>query len=90
LEETILPAIRGHRPDAILVSAGFDAWRNDPLGGLTWSRECFAMLGRRLRGVAEELCSGRMAAFLEGGYDLEALPGLVEAFLDGCEGTETR
>jgi acetoin utilization deacetylase AcuC-like enzyme len=83
---TVLPALRAWRPEALIVSAGFDAWQGDPLGGMRVSAEGFASWGRWLGELAREACSGRLLAVLEGGYDVPALPGLVEAFLGGAEG----
>ena len=77
LERTILPALRDFRPDVLLLSAGFDAWRGDPLGGMAVSEEGFAAWGRRLGELAAEVCGGRVMAVLEGGYDVAALPRLV-------------
>ncbi len=81
LERKIEPAIRDFRPQMLLVSAGFDAWRHDPLGGMRVGRKAIADWGRRLGALADELCEGRLLACLEGGYDLESLPGLVSDHL---------
>jgi acetoin utilization deacetylase AcuC-like enzyme len=81
IEGRVLPALAAFRPDALVVSAGFDAWRGDPLGGMAVTEEGFAQWGRWLGGLADELCGGRLVAVLEGGYDLGALPGLVAGFL---------
>jgi len=78
----ILPAMRAFRPGLLLVSAGFDAWRDDPLGGMRVSRDGFAAWGRDLARLAGEVCAGRLLSVLEGGYDLAALPELVESYLD--------
>ncbi|MBZ0088763.1 MAG: histone deacetylase family protein, partial [Thermoanaerobaculia bacterium] len=64
-------------PDLLIVSAGFDAWRDDPLGGMRVTEAGFASWGERLRASAERLCAGRVVSLLEGGYDLDALPRLV-------------
>lgn len=77
LERRILPALREFHPDLLLVSAGFDAWRGDPLGGMRVSAEAFGDWGCRLGELAAEVCGGRVVSLLEGGYDLEAVPGLV-------------
>lgn len=81
--EQVFPALRAFRPDLLLVSAGFDAWRHDPLGGMKASGEGFAEWGRELHALAGEVCGGRMLSVLEGGYDLAALPGLVQGYLSG-------
>jgi acetoin utilization deacetylase AcuC-like enzyme len=67
----------------LVLSAGFDAWHGDPLGGMRVSAEAFRDWGRQLGAVADDLAGGRALAVLEGGYDLEALPELVSSFLAG-------
>ncbi len=83
MEERILPALVAFRPGVLLVSAGFDAWMGDPLGGMRVTEEGFAEWGRMLGGLSREVCGSRIFSILEGGYDLEALPRLVEGYLDG-------
>ena len=79
LEARILPAIRRHRPDVIIISAGFDAHRADPLANLNFTEDDFAEATRLLCSVADELCDGRVVSTLEGGYDLDALAASVAA-----------
>jgi acetoin utilization deacetylase AcuC-like enzyme len=85
MEEEILPALEAFRPQALLVSAGFDAWRRDPLGGMGVTAAGFEEWGRQLGKLAGASCEGRVLAVLEGGYDLEALPRLVALHLRGLE-----
>ena len=80
---TILPGLRNFAPDVLLLSAGFDAWQNDPLGGMRVTAEGFRSWGEWLRDLAAEVCGGRVLALLEGGYDLRNLPMLVEEHLKG-------
>lgn len=82
LEGPLASAARAFRPDFLLVCAGFDGHRRDPLGNLAFSEEGFAAAARLLRHLAEELCGGRAVATLEGGYDLDALGASVVAFVD--------
>jgi acetoin utilization deacetylase AcuC-like enzyme len=77
-EEIVEPAVRGFEPDLLIVSAGFDAHADDPLASMEVTGLGFRDLARRCRGLAP-----RIAAVLEGGYNLETLPGLVHATLDG-------
>ncbi len=56
----ILPALRRFAPDVLLLSAGFDAWQSDPLGGMRVTREGFRAWGDWLRGLAAEVCGGRV------------------------------
>jgi acetoin utilization deacetylase AcuC-like enzyme len=81
----VLPALRRFAPDVLLLSAGFDAWQGDPLGGMAVTEEGFAHWGRELAALAGELCGGRLLAVLEGGYDLPNLPRLVETHLAALE-----
>jgi acetoin utilization deacetylase AcuC-like enzyme len=71
-------AIRRFAPDLLLVSAGFDAHADDPLAQLALSSEAFGELARRASSLAP-----RVAAVLEGGYNVATLPGLVASALDG-------
>lgn len=84
-EEQMLPALRRAEPQALLISAGFDSWRGDPLGGMAVSEDAFEEWGRMLDEVAHELCQGRSLSLLEGGYDLRALGELVVRYLSGLE-----
>jgi acetoin utilization deacetylase AcuC-like enzyme len=76
--DIVEPAVRGFEPDLLLVSAGFDAHSDDPLASMEVTGYGFRELARRCRGLAP-----RVGAVLEGGYNLETLPGLVHATLDG-------
>jgi acetoin utilization deacetylase AcuC-like enzyme len=73
LVERVLPRVSRFGPDLILISAGFDAHRDDPLGGLQLDAEDFADATKRLLDVAAKRCGGRVVSLLEGGYDLDAL-----------------
>lgn len=77
-ERAILPAVSDWKPDLLLVSAGFDAHRADPLAGLEWQAEDFRWLAARLW----EVSGGRVVSSLEGGYDLPALSESVRAYVD--------
>jgi acetoin utilization deacetylase AcuC-like enzyme len=73
-EQLVEPAVGAFDPELLLVSAGFDAHLEDPLGGLALTDGCFRELGKRCAGLAP-----RLAAVLEGGYNLSTLPRLVES-----------
>ena len=75
----IFPAIEAFAPELILVSAGFDAHRADPLAGLHWDTADFAWLTHRICDLADTVCAGRVVSTLEGGYDLDALAASVAA-----------
>jgi acetoin utilization deacetylase AcuC-like enzyme len=71
--ELIKPMAERFRPQFIFISAGFDAHHLDPLAEMKLSVKGYAQLTRQLLQLAHELCEGRIAIVLEGGYDLEAL-----------------
>ncbi len=79
--EKLEPAARAFKPDFVLVSAGFDAHADDPLGGLKVTAEGFGGLTRIVRRIADAHCRGRLVSVLEGGYDLAALAASVESHL---------
>ena len=68
-----LPVLRAFRPELILISAGFDAYIDDPLGGMRVSASYFGRLTRQIATVADECCEGRVVAVTEGGYNLKGL-----------------
>ena len=69
----LMPALESFRPDLILISAGFDAHRRDPLAHQSLEAEDFAWATRAVLEVARRSCSGKVVSALEGGYDLEGL-----------------
>jgi acetoin utilization deacetylase AcuC-like enzyme len=77
-ESVILPGLRNHAPDLIIISAGFDAHRADPLGNINLVEDDYAWVTRMLIDVAQERCGGRLVSMLEGGYDLTALGRSVD------------
>jgi acetoin utilization deacetylase AcuC-like enzyme len=68
-----LPALDARAPELILVSAGFDAHREDPLAGLEFTEDDYAWVTRELVAVAANHAGGRIVSTLEGGYALSAL-----------------
>lgn len=70
------------QPQLILVSAGFDAHIDDPIGGMRVSENGFAVLAQIVLGLADELCGGKSVFMLEGGYDLGALRKSTRAVLE--------
>jgi acetoin utilization deacetylase AcuC-like enzyme len=77
--DTVLPALRAFKPDFILVSAGFDAHKDDPLANLRLTDTDFAWVTGELVTAAKDLCGGRLVSVLEGGYNLGALADCVTA-----------
>ncbi|MDX1626542.1 MAG: histone deacetylase family protein [Wenzhouxiangellaceae bacterium] len=84
--ESLLPAIDEFAPDLVLVSAGFDAHARDPLAQVELDDEDFFWIGSELKRLADKHAKGRLAAALEGGYDLQALEAGVHAFARGISG----
>jgi acetoin utilization deacetylase AcuC-like enzyme len=79
-DELVLPAVAAHEPDLIVVSAGFDAHRDDPLAELRLDDETYSAVTTRIRTLADAHCEGRNLWLLEGGYDLRA----IAASVAGC------
>lgn len=75
----ILDRVAAHKPDMILISAGFDAHQDDPLANLRWSVADFAHLTKQICDIAQQQCQGRVVSVLEGGYDLDALAASAQA-----------
>lgn len=82
----VVPVLQEFQPDLILVSAGYDAHRDDPLAGLELTSGCYRDVSARLGRVAREVAGGRILFFLEGGYELAALGDSVSATIDACLG----
>ncbi len=80
--EIVLPAAKKFDPQFVLISAGFDAHRDDPLGGMEVDESGFAEMARMMLQIAGESAGGKCLALLEGGYDLGALKCSVAAVLD--------
>ncbi|MEO1795449.1 MAG: histone deacetylase family protein [Pseudomonadota bacterium] len=75
----VLPAVAAHRPELILISAGFDAHARDPLAGMLLVEDDFAWVTQQLCDLADIHCGGKVVSCLEGGYDLEALAASAAA-----------
>ena len=77
--DRILPALDAFAPDCLIISAGFDAHRDDPLGGLLLETEDFAWVTDAILALARRHTEGRVVSLLEGGYDLDALAASTAA-----------
>ena len=73
IHDKLLPRLRAFAPQFVLISAGFDAHKADPLGNLCLEDEDYYWVARELLSIAKQYCEGRLVAVLEGGYDLHAL-----------------
>jgi acetoin utilization deacetylase AcuC-like enzyme len=85
MEQSVLPALDAFAPELILVSAGFDAHKADPLAQMALDEDDFAWAGEKLRALSLKHCKGKLVSTLEGGYDLDALARSVVAYLGALQ-----
>ncbi len=85
-EELILPRLAAFAPELLVISAGFDAHRRDPLATLELDAEDFGWVTRRLMEQADKSAGGRVVSVLEGGYDLRGLQESVAAHVTALMG----
>lgn len=85
-EQLLRPIALEFKPEIILISAGFDIYFGDPLGGMRVTPEGFSELTRALMEIANECCGGKVVITLEGGYDLEGLRDSVKMVLKALRG----
>ena len=81
-----LPILTRFRPELILISAGFDAHQDDPLGGMRLTGSYFGHLTAAIARIADQCCDGRVVAITEGGYDLTGLAESLRASIRALEG----
>ncbi|MGH8500277.1 MAG: histone deacetylase family protein, partial [Methylococcales bacterium] len=82
-QQKFLPELVAYRPDIILISAGFDAHRLDPLADLNLQADDYFWLSQELAAIAKQFSEGRIISMLEGGYSLTALRECSVAHLRG-------
>ncbi len=80
-QKVLVPAADAFKPEFVIVSAGFDAHRDDPLASMGLTEEGYADLTTIVAGIAKQHCQGRLLSSLEGGYNLTALAASVERHL---------
>lgn len=80
-EENIFPALNAYTPELLIISAGFDAHKDDPLAGLTLDSSDFGALTKRICSIANQHSQNRVISMLEGGYNLNALKDSVREHL---------
>ena len=85
-EEILEPIALEYKPDIVFVSAGFDIYHQDPLGGMQVTPEGFANLARIVLAFAKETCGGKVVFVLEGGYHLDGLRDSVREVLKTLRG----
>ena len=83
IEQQWRQALMAHQPEMIFISAGFDAHREDPLGGLALEDEDYLWLTQFITDIAEQTAQGRIVSLLEGGYNIDALARSVKQHLLG-------
>ena len=79
MHQEILPALRAFEPELVIVSAGFDAHRDDPLAELRLTEADYAWATQKRMEIADQSAQGRLVSLLEGGYDLQGLANSVAA-----------
>jgi acetoin utilization deacetylase AcuC-like enzyme len=80
--ESVLPAVDRFAPDLVVISAGFDAHRDDPLAAINLDEADFVWATEKMIDLANHHCDGRVVSTLEGGYDLMALAASAAAHVD--------
>jgi len=79
--KVLMPVAREYQPELILISAGFDSYYQDPLGGMEVTEQGFARLGSVFIQLADELCGGKLVLVLEGGYSVEGSARCIQEIL---------
>jgi acetoin utilization deacetylase AcuC-like enzyme len=82
-DQKVLPKLDHFRPELLMISAGFDAHREDPLAQIELSEEAFEQMTRKLIDITNVHCDGKIVSILEGGYNLRALGRSVVRHLIG-------
>jgi acetoin utilization deacetylase AcuC-like enzyme len=88
-EEEVLPNISKFKPEIVLISAGFDAHKADPLGNINLTTSFYGWMTQRVMEIADQYAESRVISVLEGGYNLESLAGSVSEHLSVLLGNET-
>jgi len=82
IKNKLIPVIQNFKPDLIIISAGFDAHEDDPLGQMKISSDGYRKMTSMILKLAEEVCDGRLLSMLEGGYNHDALADSVLNHVD--------
>jgi acetoin utilization deacetylase AcuC-like enzyme len=85
--EIIFPALEKFKPSLLMISAGFDAHKDDPLANISLTEDDFEWVTKGLCNIADKFCGGKIIATLEGGYNLEALHSSIEAHIQSMSKT---
>jgi acetoin utilization deacetylase AcuC-like enzyme len=85
-EDKVFPALNKFRPELLLISAGFDAHRDDPLANINLVEDDYVWVTEKLGGIADAHCGGRIVSMLEGGYNVDALKSCVGMHIKALAG----
>jgi acetoin utilization deacetylase AcuC-like enzyme len=77
MDGDVLPALEAFEPDCLMISAGFDAHRDDPLAHMNLTQKGYMIMGALLGSFAKDCCDSRIITVLEGGYNLAVLEECV-------------
>ncbi|MGK5092105.1 histone deacetylase [Deltaproteobacteria bacterium TL4] len=80
-DEQLMPAFQEYKPDFVLISAGFDAHKEDPLASMNLSEDAYRFMTQGMMQIANQYAKGRLVSVLEGGYNLQALSRCVHQHL---------
>ncbi len=80
--DIVFPQLESFAPDLLMISAGFDAHQDDPVGGLNLIEDDYRWITEELAKIADKHCGGKIVSALEGGYDLNALKSSVFAHIE--------
>jgi acetoin utilization deacetylase AcuC-like enzyme len=89
-DNVILPQLKKFAPELVIISAGFDAHRRDPLANINLEAGDFGWVTQKLMDIADASAAGRIVSVLEGGYDLQGLQESVAAHLTALMGTTSK
>ena len=84
-QEKIIEQLEIQQPDFLIISAGFDAHKDDPLANINLSNEDFVILTKKLKIIADKYCNGKILSMLEGGYDISALENAMIGHISGLQ-----
>jgi len=79
------PIVKAFKPQLILISAGFDAYKDDPLAGMRLEADCFGRLTARAAAIANDCCEGRLVLTTEGGYHLKGIADSLRSVIAALE-----
>ena len=88
-KDKILPEVANFKPEVVLISAGFDAHKDDPLGSINLTTSFYGWMTQRVLEIANQYADDRIISVLEGGYNLGALADSIKEHLSVLSGIKT-